>query len=657
MNSRFDKFSKGENNDINSSFENEEEELKKINYSDFLKDTEKIEEEIKIEEELKKQKRKEKIKILEPIRNKQTDERNMVNGNDFDNTEAEKADKIKKRTIIFFAAAFVLTAIYFSISYSYYSNKYLPSTVINGENCSGKTVEEVSEIMREKINNYHLSIVYNDITVDELYGTDINLSFGDMEQVLQNICDNQKKLSWLKGLIFESEPINTSKGLEYNAVVLNQFIKSSMILTSTTKSVNAGLEFDNGEYKIVPAVYGDEIDQTAFTEKLADAVNSLNSSVNINKDDCFIKPELTEDNENLIKSCKTANKIINNKIELNAADDLFDIPVEIKKDWLNVDNTGILIFDNKAFSKYMDRIEKSYCSDSGQREFKTFHGDTVTVTGGDFNSSVNRNKLSKDMEEAMLSNKAARVVVEIITNDNTDIGNSYIEVDLSNQMLWMYVNGEQVLGTPVITGKDDGEHTTPEGIFRLKAKNTNTFVTETGESKNVSYWMSVNGEIGICDASWKNLFGGTVYKEEGSDGSIYVLKDSAKTIYENSFENMPVILYHHSIVESFFIENSYMGELMDLIANSPEIPEYEGEEGTEATSEEIEEGEESTVTEDNNEEITKKENTENTDAKSDTPIKEDENTADKSSQIQEELNPQIDNNSEETDSSEAENQE
>ena len=358
-------------------------------------------------------------------------------------------------------------------------------------------------------------------------------------------------------------------------------------MESTTKSVDAKLTYKDGKYIITPAVYGNEINKLAVENTIRGAVNSLNASIDINKADCFIKPRLTEDNEVLIDSCKKANKLIKNKIELNVTDDLFEIPVDIKKDWLTVDEEGTLIFDKTAFAKYEDRVDKSYSSNEEVREFKTFHGDTVKVTGGDYGTAINRTKFEADVEEAMLGGHNSKVKVKFAVT-NKEIGDSYIEVDLSNQMLCMYVKGEQKLCTPVITGKDDDDHRTPEGVYRLKSKTNNGSVAENGENKSVKYWMSINGVIGICDASWKDMFGGDSYKKDGSEGSIYMLEDDAKIVYENCFANMPIVCYNHAIVDSYFVEDEYMNELMNLIANKPEIPVYEGEETTEETSESAE---------------------------------------------------------------------
>ncbi len=568
-----------------------EEETGKINYTDFLRDTEEIEAEIRKEEELKRQKRKEMMKIL-PKANKND------NGNAEESKKAEeetdpdaealkRADIIKYRAIAVFAVLAVLIFIYFGVAYGVYGSKFLPSTVINDVDCSGKTVDEVSDIMAEKVLDYHLSIMYNDIMVDELYGKDIDLEFGELDKALEDICAHQKKLSWLKGVFFNSEHIYTTKGLTYDTLTLSRFIDSSLVLgmTGTIESEDARLEYIDDKYEIIPEVQGDSIDKAVFSAKVTSAVLGLDPDVDINRDGLFIKPGLTADNKNIIHSCKTANKLIKDKLELNITDDVFEIPIEIKKDWFCVDREGNLALNEAELSKYMDRLDKSYGANTEVRTFKTFYGDEVTVTGGDFGTGIDRDKLKNDVNEAMFSGKDSRVIAEFAVFQK-DIGKSYIEVDLSNQMLWMYKDGELILSTPVITGRDIEGCRTPEGVYRLKSKTENTVIKEKDEEHTVNYFMSVNGGYGICDAKWKNLFGGQVYKEDGSDGSVYVLEDASKTIYENCYENMPVIYYTHEIMDGFYFENSYMGELMDLIANRPEIPEYNGETETESAAEE-----------------------------------------------------------------------
>ena len=154
---------------------------KKINYTDFLKDTEEIEAQIMQEEEERLKRRKEKMKKLDSIKPKalkefeekehlkkeQNKKSTTADESSFDNGEINKADNVKKKVIISSVVVVVFVAVYLIISFGYFSNRFLPSTVINGEDCSNKKVSEVTEIMRKRIEGYNLSIVNNGITVDE----------------------------------------------------------------------------------------------------------------------------------------------------------------------------------------------------------------------------------------------------------------------------------------------------------------------------------------------------------------------------------------------------------------------------------------------------------------------------------------------------------
>lgn len=62
--------------------------------------------------------------------------------------------------------------------------------------------------------------------------------------------------------------------------------------------------------------------------------------------------------------------------------------------------------------------------------------------------------------------------------------------------------------------------------------------------------MPFNGGIGFHDASWRNTFGGTIYKTSGSHGCINMPYAAAKTLFENVYAGMPVICYNLAGTES-----------------------------------------------------------------------------------------------------------
>lgn len=506
---------------------------------------------------------------------------------DFDPEEAKKAERQKKRFKIGFFAVLAFVLVYFVFGQIYYSNRFLPNTYINGVSCSNKSIKEVSEIFKDKIKNYHLKIVEDEKVVDEIYGSDIDLKYGDMDTVLKDISKSQIKFLWAFRVLGEKEDVKTNSGLKYDTDILHQFIKSSLVLSiePSVKSQNASLEFVDGKYQIKKAVVGDEIDKNAFYNNVIFCINSLDENLDIKNDNCFVMPTVYENDKEIVRACREANRIIKFDLTISIDDDKFNVPTEVKKDWIGVDSSGNLKVLTENFDQYIDKLNKSYGKSESEIDFKTYHGDSVKVKGGDFFKSINREKFITDMESAILSEIDREVVVEFEKKEVEDIGQSYIEVDLSNQMLWLTLNGKTVLSTPIVSGDESREKATSEGVYRLKGKSEKVEILEKGEKKSVDKFIFINSQNGICDSSWKTFFGGTAYKNDGSDGYIYVPKDKMETIFANTTLNMPIIYYHHKIIESYFQEDSYMNELMELIRNKPEIPTYSGESGNESEEE------------------------------------------------------------------------
>ena len=65
-----------------------------------------------------------------------------------------------------------------------------------------------------------------------------------------------------------------------------------------------------------------------------------------------------------------------------------------------------------------------------------------------------------------------------------------------------------------------------------------------GYASFVNYWMPVNGNIGLHDATWRKEFGGEIYKTSGSHGCINLPYEKAEKIFEKAEVGLPVIMYY-----------------------------------------------------------------------------------------------------------------
>lgn len=116
-------------------------------------------------------------------------------------------------------------------------------------------------------------------------------------------------------------------------------------------------------------------------------------------------------------------------------------------------------------------------------------------------------------------------------NYTSQINGSFVEVDLSDQYLFLYNNNKIIYTIPVTTGKDSTP--TDIGSFSIYSKEKNRDLVGEDYCVFVNYWMPYNGDEGLHDADWHNLFGTSGYKELGSHGCVNLPPSAAGNVYNN----------------------------------------------------------------------------------------------------------------------------
>lgn len=115
------------------------------------------------------------------------------------------------------------------------------------------------------------------------------------------------------------------------------------------------------------------------------------------------------------------------------------------------------------------------------------------------------------------------------------LDNNYVEIDISEQMLDLYVNNECLINTKVITGKPSSP--TYEGCFNIYSKTMDEILSdEETYWSYVQYWMPFYGGIGLHDADWRSeeeFNDSTTYLWGGSHGCVNVPPYIASEIYNN----------------------------------------------------------------------------------------------------------------------------
>ena len=118
-----------------------------------------------------------------------------------------------------------------------------------------------------------------------------------------------------------------------------------------------------------------------------------------------------------------------------------------------------------------------------------------------------------------------------------------MEISLKDQRMWMYKDGQLIVDTPVVTGNHSKGWDTPTGVYAVDAKKSPAVLTGEDYASDVTFWLPINGNVGIHDADWREEFGGDLYLTEGSHGCINTPYDQAEIIYNNIEIGAPVVVY------------------------------------------------------------------------------------------------------------------
>ncbi|MCM8710273.1 L,D-transpeptidase/peptidoglycan binding protein [Clostridium sp. SYSU_GA19001] len=459
----------------------------------------------------------------------------------------EKLNQHKKITIGITSFLSILLVIYFGMS-AYFINHFYFGSEINGINVSGKSVEKVNELMAEKLQAYTLNLKERGGKNEQIRADEIGLKYntgGDF----RIFKDRQKPFKWISAILNPDE-YKMMEGVDYDKELLAQRIDKldCFDIRNIVEPENAGFEYSKGSYVIVDEVQGNKVDKNILYKHVSDAILNEETTLDLEGIDCYIKPQYTSKSQKIIDVKDTLNKYVSSKITYNFGERKEILDASIINMWLSVDENYVITFDEKKVREYVDTLSNNYNTVGKKRNFNTTSGKIISIGGGDYGFIINKDKetqaiISAVKEGQTLTKEPAYIQTALCQNSN-DIGNTYVEINLSSQHLWFYKNGSLVVQGDIVSGNVSAGHTTPSGVYRLKYKQRNAILKGPDYEAAVSYWMPFNGGIGIHDASWRSRFGGNIYRTNGSHGCINSPNYLAKTIFQNIDPGTPVVCYY-----------------------------------------------------------------------------------------------------------------
>lgn len=465
-----------------------------------------------------------------------------------------KAKKRKLFLLIPFLLLLCLGSVYLGISF-FYSQRFVPGTWINGVYCTGMTVAQANAVLMEqtRIEDFQMTDKEGQMILLSPGVLEITIDYsGQLEEVLQY----QNPYLWAEKLNRDFQETELCPEYFFNENRLAEVLSKTDVITAANSKIQdiailkgeQGYELYNGTTEV--------LDTAKVVQTAREALYQGRFVIDLVQEGCYKDLELTSQMQETLELFAKIEAFQNVGIVYDMGDSMVEITPALAAEWITVDENGSFVLDEngelvlrrEGIEEFIDYLALQYDTYAGTRTFQATRGKTVEITGGTYG-----NKLDKEAEIQYLTNAFLNGTEEVhipayereaMVRGKNDIGDTYIEIDMTEQKMYYYKDGEKRLETDVVTGCTQKNRGTPEGVNFVYYKSRNTVLKGKDYESFVKYWMAVKGGIGIHDASWRKKFGGDIYKKNGSHGCINTPEDVMKELYSEVEKGTPVVMFY-----------------------------------------------------------------------------------------------------------------
>jgi lipoprotein-anchoring transpeptidase ErfK/SrfK len=498
------------------------------------------------------------------------------NAADMSSASKESNKKSKKGLLVALGVVAGLLLIVYVAGFVYFSGHFYQEATINGVSVSGMNKEIARRTLDNFYKNYSLELVLVDGSTESIDANDIDMVI-TLKDEFSKCLSGQKAYAWFVNM-FQAYDFGIDADTAWNQEKLEDIYSDMDILKSSNmeKPQDAYVGVVDGKFAIVKEELGSTIDVEEFEKVVEDSLCSVIASVDMVQANCYSLPEVYEDDADIKAELDAKNEYAENEIKLQLDDLTLEPGMQLYEEVLEKKGDGYEVSQSKV-AKYVKKLAEEYDTLDTDRTFTTsWNNRKIQTYGSAFGYVMNQEETVKALKKALEKKQPATVEVVFDSKGYTlqgenDIGDSYIEVNLSEQHVYAYKDGKQVAEGDCVSGNESAGNGTCIGLYAVQDKLSPTVlrgekkaVTKTVTKKNkkgkkvkvkettyeyeyespVTYWMQFNGGIGLHDAAgWRSTYGGSIYYYSGSHGCVNLPLDLAQTLYETFDVGTPVIVY------------------------------------------------------------------------------------------------------------------
>lgn len=428
-----------------------------------------------------------------------------------------------------------------------FMDRFLPRTTVGDLDVSLKSSAEVQGMLADVIDDYVLKV--------EGQGFSLKLSAAEAGMRLDGRAATDamhaSANAWAWPLeILKAHDESDKLAATYNESGLGDTVRAAVdefnkTATPPTDAVIAYSEA-KGAFIVEPEAVGTALSYDAVIKAVDDAVLALQPTVKLGAD-VLQQPKVLSSDPKLTAAAEQVNTMIKADLVLTMAGGTAgEVNADLISQWVRLGDDLSATLDEAALTAWVDELAAACNTVGTQRTYTRPDGKVVTVAGGVYGWSVDRDALLNLVKESVAAGTVQTAEIpctSVGTGYNgagaQDWGLRYCDIDLAEQYARFYdETGALIWESPIVSGIPDGVHDTSVGVYWLnqKASPSKLIGYENGKKiyeSDVQYWMPFVGNvIGLHDADWQSSFGGTRYRDgAGSHGCVNLPPYKAAELY------------------------------------------------------------------------------------------------------------------------------
>ncbi|WML42256.1 L,D-transpeptidase family protein [Neobacillus sp. OS1-2] len=447
-----------------------------------------------------------------------------------------------------------ILAIVFAGIYYHQSTQFNKHVTINNTKVGGLTADQALKKLAS-------SVLKNKVYVgkEQIFdGKDTKMGFTakDLPSVKKLLKRQQTFWPSSKEKNYRLQPSKTD---QYRTQTLKKLVEDKLISMNTSLLVpkDAEARLEQGKIIVSESVDGKQHD----VAQLMKAYQNHDYTSEIHLKTAYIQP-IKADNPIIKKEKKTLQELVQRTVDYKVQDTVYTLNGSDLIKNATVTKDMQVRIDPAEIKNKVTEINNAQSTLKKNFSFKTHSGSVISVKGESYGWALKVDKETEQVKAAFEKGEKSLEASHVYgvgwstygtgfkTTANDGIGDTYAEVSIAEQRIWIYKNGKLALTTNVVTGRHDTKEDTPPGVWYIMYKETPSILEGTSAghggsySVKVQYWapFTLSG-CGFHDASWRTNWKSDAYLNAGSGGCVNTQPSIMKAVYDNLSKNEPVIIY------------------------------------------------------------------------------------------------------------------